>query len=140
VKGVRLPLAALVVLLAGAAWAQAPKPSPARPHLAVEPDAFDFGVVLQNKTLTKEFLLKNFGGADLVIEGVSTTCGCTAAIPGSRTLKPGAETTLRVTLETRTSKGPIERRVLIRSNDPAGHGLFDLILKATVQPAEGAAK
>ncbi len=35
---------------------------------------------VQNKTLDKEFSIRNFGSADLVIENVSTTCGCTVAL------------------------------------------------------------
>ena len=52
---------------------------PAAPRIRVEPEAFDFGKALPGKTLRKEFTLRNFGDAELVIEGVTTTCGCTAA-------------------------------------------------------------
>ena len=47
----------------------------------MEPPAFDFGEALPDKTLTKEFAIRNFGNQDLVIENVSTSCGCTAARP-----------------------------------------------------------
>ena len=51
-----------------------------RPASRVEPESFDFGKALPGKTLGKEFTIRNFGDAELVIDGVSTTCGCTAAL------------------------------------------------------------
>jgi hypothetical protein len=91
--------------------------SPA-PRIRVEPEAFDFGKAQPGKTLRKDFTLSNFGDAELVIEKVSTTCGCTAALTADSKLAPGGSTQLRVTLETRDYSGRLERQVLVRSNDP----------------------
>ena len=88
------------------------------PSIRVEPDGFDFGKTLPGKTLSKEFALRNFGDAELVLEGVTTTCGCTAAITAEKTVPPGGSTQLRVTFETRTYVGKVQREVLVRSNDP----------------------
>jgi hypothetical protein len=90
----------------------------AAPRIRVEPEAFDFGKTLPDKALRKEFTLRNFGDAELVIEGVTTTCGCTAAMSAKTRLEPGGSTQLTVTLETRSYKGKLERQVLVRSNDP----------------------
>jgi hypothetical protein len=102
------------------------------PRIAVEPPEFNFGKALQNKTLTKEFSVKNFGSEDLVITNVATSCGCTVAQLSTRTLKPGASTALIVNMETRAGNGPIEKTVTIESNDPAK--LFEVKLKAEVSP------
>ena len=128
----------------GVARAQAPatpKPvaSPSGPRIAIEPATFDFGAALPNKTLSKEFLIRNFGGSDLVIESVSTTCGCTVGKLDTRTLKPGAAVPLRVSLETRTYSGALQRAVLIRSNDPT-KALLEVRVQAQVQPAAAAVK
>jgi hypothetical protein len=88
------------------------------PRIGVEPESFDFGKALQNKTLTKEFSLRNFGNEDLVISEVTTTCGCTVADLATKTLKPGASTPLTVKLDTRSNQGKLERQVSIVSNDP----------------------
>jgi Protein of unknown function (DUF1573) len=98
--------------------AQDAPPSAKGPRLVVEPASFDFGKAVQNKTLQKEFSIRNFGGTDLVIENVSTTCGCTVAEGYAKVVKPGSSTPLRVSLETRNYSGKMERTVLIRSNDP----------------------
>ena len=131
----------LIFVLAVVAWsalalAQQPKPSAtaAEARIAVEPVSFDFGSALQNKTLTKEFVVRNFGSTDLVIESVSTTCGCTVGQLDTRRIKPGMSVPLRVSLETRTYSGPLRRAVLIRSNDTA-KGLLEIRVLANVQRA-----
>jgi len=136
-------VAAVVFLAAAAAAAVAQQPAPAAPaaaatapargpRIAVEPTVFDFGKALQEKTLEKEFTVRNLGNEDLVIESVSTTCGCTVAEGYSKLIKPGASTPLRVKLQTRTSFGKLSRSVLIKSNDPSGRPL-ELKVEATVE-------
>jgi hypothetical protein len=90
------------------------------PRIAVEPPTFDFGKAQQEKTLEKEFRIRNLGAADLVIEEVVTTCGCTVAEGYAKVVKPGASTPLRVKLQTRNSSGKLARSVLVKSNDPSG--------------------
>ena len=102
------------------------------PQIRIEPESFDFGRVLPEKTLRKDFTIRNFGDRDLVLEGVSTTCGCTAALPEETTIRPGRSTTLRVTFETRRYSGKVERRVLVRSNDPKTK-VLEVRLGATVE-------
>lgn len=110
--------------------------APARgPRLGVEPASFDFGRVLQRKTLSKEFSLHNYGTEDLLIESVSTTCGCTVAEGYAKVIKPGDSTPLRVALETRSFTGRVERKVLIRTNDPTTK-LFEVRVEATVAGPE----
>jgi hypothetical protein len=133
---VRRAAAGLGVLLA-AALVTAPAPAlraedDKAPRISVDPEAFDFGKAQPGKTLHKEFTLANFGGAELVIENVSTTCGCTAALASDTRLKPGASTLLRVTLETRSYSGRMERQVLVRSNDPKTP-LLTVKVSATVE-------
>ena len=130
--------ATALLLLAGVvpAWAQQPAPPSAAaaraPRIVVEPTVFDFGKAQQEKTLEKEFTVRNLGNEDLVIENVSTTCGCTVAEGYSKVIKPGSSTPLRVKLQTRTSFGRLSRSVLIKSNDPSGRPL-ELKVEATVE-------
>jgi len=90
------------------------------PRIVVEPAMFDFGKAQQEKTLEKEFRVRNLGAADLVIEEVVTTCGCTVAEGYAKVVKPGGSTPLRVKLQTRNSSGKLARSVLVKSNDPSG--------------------
>jgi hypothetical protein len=129
-----LALAVLLPLLS-AARAEEKKAETKGPHIVVEPSSFDFGKAVQNQTLAKEFSIRNYGDAELVIEKVSTTCGCTAAIPAENKVKPGGSTPLRVTLETRSYSGRVQRTVVVRSNDPASE-LTEVKVEVTVVPAE----
>jgi uncharacterized protein DUF1573 len=131
----RAGLVILSLLLAPTLGADEARPGapPRGPRIAVEPASFDFGRARPNKTLQKEFNIRNFAAEDLVVEGTSTTCGCTAALLESKVIKPGGSTPLRVTLETRSARGRVVRSVLIRSNDPA-RSPFEVKLEATVIP------
>jgi hypothetical protein len=127
-------LVAAALLAAGAGSGRAEEPK--APRIRVEPETFDFGKALPAKTLRKEFTLSNFGDAQLVIENVSTTCGCTAALAFDTKLAPGSSTVLRVTLETRSYSGKLERQVLVRSNDPKTP-LLTVKVSATVEAPAG---
>jgi len=133
----RAGLFLMLPLFLAPALAQEAKKTPAAkgPRIVVEPASFDFGKAVQNKTLQKEFSIRNFGSADLVIENVSTTCGCTAALLADKVVKPGSTTPLRVSLETRTYTGKVERKVLIRSNDPVTN-LAEVKVEVTVVPSD----
>ena len=135
-------LVAAVLLLAGPP-VSADSPAPAAtsaadaPRIAVEPPSFDFGKTLPQKAVSREFSIRNFGGQDLVIDSVTTSCGCTAALldPAKKVVKAGGSAPLRVTLTTPAGPGRISKSVLVKSNDPE-HGTFEIKLLATVV-AEG---
>ncbi len=130
--------AVAVAVLVSSAWAQdkgaKTEAAPKGPRIRVEPATFDFGKALPGKTLGTEFSLRNFGSEDLVIQSVSTTCGCTAALMDSKVIKPGRTTPLRVSLETREYSGKVERKILVRSNDPTT-SLLEIKVHVTVVPA-----
>jgi hypothetical protein len=108
------------------------QPDPAGPRIAVDPASFDFGKVLPQKSVTREFSIRSFGAQDLVIENVSTSCGCTVADTlAKKVVKPGGSQPLRVTLTTPANPGPITKSVMVRSNDPV-RPLLEIKLKATV--------
>lgn len=112
--------------------ASPPSPAASGPRIAVEPPSFDFGKTLPDKAVTREFSVRNFGDQDLVIESVSTSCGCAVAESLAKTVvKPGGSQPLRVTLTTPSSPGPTIKSVVVRSNDPA-RPLLEIKLKTTV--------
>jgi|MudIll2142460700_1097286.scaffolds.fasta_scaffold516809_2 hypothetical protein len=125
-----------LALLPGSQAGSPVAPGDAAPRIAVEPARFHFGAVLPHKTLRKDFLVRNFGAAPLQIEGLSSSCGCTVALPESRAVAPGGRTVLRVSMDTRDDKGHVRRSVLIRSNDPRTP-VLELIVEAEVRPDAG---
>jgi len=100
--------------LSGTSVAQKKKTGPV---MEIEPEEHDFGGVQQNQKLVYEFTVNNVGTEELEIRRISTSCGCTAAIPADRVVPPGGSTTLEVVLETRTYKGVINKSVSVASND-----------------------
>jgi hypothetical protein len=117
-----------LLLVLAATLLQAAEPAP---HLALDPESWDFGRTLRNRVIEKQFTLKNLGDADLVIQKISTTCGCAAALLSEKTLAPGKSAILRVTFDTRAFDGRVERKVLLRSNDRL-HDPLEIKLQATV--------
>ena len=127
-RGALLVLVLLLAAVSAAAQARGPR-------IRVEPDGFDFGRVLPERMLRKEFRLRNLGDSPLVIERISRSCGCTEATTDVSTLEPGESTPLRVTMRTPTAPGAIQNEVLVRSND-AESPTLEIRLRATVVAAE----
>ena len=91
----------------------------AAPRIRVEPEAFDFGKALPGKTLRKEFTLRNFGDAELVIEGVIDHLRLHRRDQRRRRAsRPGGSTQLASRSRRGATPGKLERQVLVRSNDP----------------------
>lgn len=109
-----------------------PAPSPAAaPRIVIEPIRFDFGTLRPGGAVQKEFLVHNHGRAELVIESLVSSCGCTAALTDSKTVKPGASTVLRLTLTAPDEPGRLEKSLLVKSNDPA-HRTVEVKVEAVV--------
>jgi hypothetical protein len=78
----------------------------------------DFGAVMEGQPVSHTFKVRNAGGAELLIDHVQTTCGCTVAEPSRKRLKPGEEAEIAVTFDTRYQKGHRQRVITLYSNDP----------------------
>ncbi len=118
---------AVVVTTLAVAKAAAQAGGPAAPKAAasaqqpkvelLEP-IYDFGSVLEGKPVSHIFKVRNGGDADLVIDHVQTTCGCTVAEPSKKRLKPGEQAEIAATFDTHYQKGHRQRVITLFSNDP----------------------
>jgi hypothetical protein len=79
--------------------------------------AWDFGKIKQGEILTHEFVFTNEGDAPLVIEKVSTSCGCTAALASEEKIGPGKEGRIKASFDSRGYSGRIVKYVTVESND-----------------------
>jgi hypothetical protein len=125
-----------LTLLPALVGADAPPASPspaAAPRIVVEPASFDFGTVKPNGVVQREFVLRNIGRADLVIDSIVSSCGCAAVLDDEtqRTLKAGARTTMRLRLTAPAEEGRLRKSILIKSNDP-GQGSLEVRVEAVV--------
>ncbi|MFO7538154.1 MAG: DUF1573 domain-containing protein [Chloroflexota bacterium] len=95
--------------------------SPQSPAIEVAA-AYDFGPVVKGKIATAELPVTNSGSAPLIIEAVSTSCGCTTATLSTMTIDPGQEAILSVAYDTaahESDMGLMERTVFLATNDQA---------------------
>ena len=90
----------------------------ARPEVVLSETSFDFGSVAQGSKVVREIDIKNTGTADLIIQRVSPSCGCTTTAVSSPTVKPGASEKIRVTFDTSGFFGPKKKTVSVLTNDP----------------------
>lgn len=90
----------------------------AQPKLVLKQNNFDFGDIKQGKTVEHTFVLSNGGEALLKITDVRASCGCTAAVPEKKELKPGESTKLVVKFNSTGRQGKQNKTVSISSNDP----------------------
>lgn len=78
----------------------------------------NFGDVKEGKFVLCEYVLENTGKADLKIEKVKASCGCTAAAPEKNILKPGEKTSIKVEFNTFRREGKQRKFVYVFTNDP----------------------
>lgn len=92
------------------------------PQIEVETNTLDLGEVVNGDIITRDVMVKNVGSADLIVESVSTSCGCTQASLDSMTISPGDSATLHIEFDSGAHgaelTGSLIRQVFIVSNDP----------------------
>ena len=125
-----LALALLPALVGADVPPASPSPA-AAPRIVVEPASFDFGTVKPGGVVQREFVLRNIGRAELVIDSIVSSCGCAAVLSDTQTLKPGGRTPLRVRLTAPAAEGRLRKTILIKSNDP-GQGSLEVKIEALV--------
>ena len=76
----------------------------------------DFGKVIQGEKVAFVFKFRNTGGGDLLISSISSTCGCTATEYPKTPVKPGEESTIRVTFDSSGRQGFQSKDITISAN------------------------
>lgn len=114
-----------------------PSPSPrlddALPTLRVDEPTFDWGQLVRGQEARHTFVLHNDGTADLNIEHVLTSCGCTAAEFPER-IAPGAHAEITVELATENlAPRRVHKTATVVSDDPEQPAL-QLVLCGTLLP------
>jgi len=98
---------------------------------AIDP-LFNFGTAPSGPPVKHVFMIRNAGTGTLTIDGVTTSCGCTAAKPTRNSLAPGEESDIAVTFDTISEKGPSTRTITVVTNDPKQRQL-ELTLKGDLR-------
>ncbi len=87
------------------------------PRLTVVETTRDFGVVEQGTTVEREFTFRNEGTADLRIEHVKGSCGCTVAVASATVIGPGGQGRIAVRLDTSGLAGRTTKVITVYTND-----------------------
>lgn len=107
------------------------------PSIVVEADNLELGTVTNGEIVTRELFVRNEGEADLVVDSVSTSCGCTQATLSPMTIAPGQSGTLHIEFDSGAHgedlNGALIRQVFITSNDP-NQPDFVVEMSVTVEP------
>jgi len=77
----------------------------------------NFGKVKQGDVVSYEFVFRNSGNADLTVERVETSCGCTAALVSAEKIPPGGEGKIKATFDSHNYAGPVTKLIYFVSND-----------------------
>jgi hypothetical protein len=89
------------------------------PKIEVAEKVHDFGTATEGEKLTHLFDVKNTGAGTLVIDRVTTSCGCTAAVVKAKEIAPGGTGQIEVTFDTSARRGANRKSITVISNDPA---------------------
>ncbi len=130
-KTLQIPILVCLLLLAalGTAFAQeneavtsaesqdSIQPVGPQPKIVVPEQNFDFGFSPEGFYLVHPFVIKNEGEANLLIERLRTTCGCTSAPLKKSELAPGEETEATVIFNSTRYKYQTSKGTIINSND-----------------------
>ena len=100
-------------------------------RIEVSEYTFDFGYMPEGVVVVHNYIVKNIGKGVLNIVKVDPTCGCTTVPLRKAFLKPGEQTELRVSFDSRKYKGNIYKRIKVLSNDP-DNGLVELFVRGIV--------
>lgn len=90
--------------------------------IAIEVQALDLGDVPNGTIATRDLAVRNSGEGMLIVDSISTSCGCTSATLEPMEIGPGESGTLHIEYDAGAHgpdlTGPLVRQVFINSNDP----------------------
>lgn len=75
-----------------------------------------FGKVKEGEKVSYQFVFQNKGTGPLVLQSVSTTCGCTVPKYSVKPIAPGEEGSLEVIFDTSDRSGMQTKTITVRSN------------------------
>jgi len=91
----------------------------------------DFGTIIEGEKVVCYFDYENTGKADLVVNTVEATCGCTTPDWSSEPLKPGKRKSLQIIFDATGRSGIQRKMVTVKSN--ASNSEVKITLKANIE-------
>src|SRR5690349_12005944 len=117
-----LAFALTIVALGQTPQAAKPEANPAKkdaaPKLAISKTQHDFGEIKKGALAQYSFTFKNEGTADLMINNVAPSCGCTTS-DYTKVIAPGQEGKVTLAVHTENFGGTLTKTAEVFTNDPA---------------------
>lgn len=108
-------------------------PSGPQPKIVFEEPNHGFGEVIGAEKIEHTYAFRNDGKADLKVDKVSTTCGCTAAVSEPKVIPPGGKGQVKAVFTVSGRQGKQTKHIYVYSNDPADPKIC-LTLDGTIIP------
>ena len=93
-----------------------------QPSISLETKQLNFGDVVNGEIVYRDVAVHNNGESPLVVETVTTSCGCTQASLEPMTIPPGDGGVLHINFDSgahgQNLTGKLTRQIFINSNDP----------------------
>lgn len=111
-----------------------------QPQITVAENNLELGDVVNGNVVQRDVSIQNNGQADLSIEAVTTSCGCTQATVAPMIIPPGGSGTLHIEFDSGAHgpelTGELIRQIFIVSNDPQQPEVL-VELAANILPPDG---
>jgi hypothetical protein len=111
-----------------------------QPQISVTESSLEFGDVVNGEVIIREVSVQNKGQEDLIIEAVTTSCGCTQAAIEPLTISPDGSGTLTVEFDSGAHgpelTGQLIRQVFISTNDPEQPEIVVELMANILPPSE----
>jgi len=98
----------------------------------LDPNLWDFGSIKKDQIVSHDFQVKNNLSRKLIINGVTTSCGCTASAAKKNILAPQESTQISVEFNSKGYKGETSQFVYVNTDDP-DNSVIKFTIKAFVQ-------
>jgi hypothetical protein len=112
----------IVLLMGTAVFALLLSACGGQPEIVVSEKNLELGDVVNGEIIQREVSVQNNGQADLTIETVTTSCGCTEATIEPMVIPPGGKGVLHIAFDSGAHgpalTGQLIRQVFIATNDP----------------------
>jgi len=94
------------------------------PRIEFENINYNFDNIEAGKDVQYDFVFKNTGKSNLIINKIKPGCGCTTINPSENVIKPGATSSVKATFRTNGYSGRVSKSISVISNDPKSPNLI----------------
>ncbi len=88
------------------------------PQIRFEEREYNWGTAFEGDKVVHVFSFTNTGDGELVIDKVSSSCGCTVALLSEKVIPPGEKGEIKATFDSTRRAGKQTKTITVQSNDP----------------------